>query len=154
MATFKDNAGKEWTVELDRNLIVGVRNTFDGLDLLSIDGAAYQRLRADPILLVDTIWLICEQQAKEQGVSSEDFGRSLAGDAISDATAALLAAILEYSPKHVREPLQQMMAKFDTVYDAGIARAMKQVTDPALTDKLLGKIDDNVTKSIDDFLNG
>ena len=52
----------------------------------------------DPCLLVDILWVVCEKQAKAQGVTDEDFGASLAGDSIEDATRAFLDELVDFFP--------------------------------------------------------
>ena len=44
------------------------------------------------------LYAACKPQADERGVSDEDFGRAMAGDAIEAATAALLEEIVAFCP--------------------------------------------------------
>ena len=54
------------------------------------------RVANDPILLCDILWVLCEQQAKADGVTDEDFGSSLAGDSIETATRAFLDELVDF----------------------------------------------------------
>ena len=44
------------------------------------------------------LYAVCKPQADERGVSDEEFGRSMAGDAIESATVALLEDIVGFCP--------------------------------------------------------
>ncbi|MCC6653332.1 MAG: hypothetical protein IT348_19430 [Candidatus Eisenbacteria bacterium] len=98
MAEFKDARGKRWDIRINVSAVKRVRDLL-GVELHRIlDPAADvgQQLE-DPETLVNTIYLLCSAQADEAGVSDEQFGRRLAGDAIAAATKALLAAIVEFA---------------------------------------------------------
>lgn len=68
MATFKDRNGKPWTIDLDAYLIRDVRKACDGLDLAALNGEAYDKLDADPVLLVDVLWILCASQANAASI--------------------------------------------------------------------------------------
>lgn len=98
MKTFKDNAGREWTVEITVSTIKRVRSLLE-VDLLEIaDSDLVKRLVSDPILLCDVIYVVCKPQADEQDVTDEQFGEAMAGDAIDDATTVLLEELVDFSP--------------------------------------------------------
>lgn len=65
-----------------------------GIDLTN--RADYLRLANDTTLYVRVLWLLCSAQADRRGVTPEQFGRSLAGNAIDRATAALIAASVPF----------------------------------------------------------
>ena len=98
MQTFRDNAGRTWAVSVDVAAIKRVR-ALAGFDLLSImDGKAADRLIADPVLLCDVLCAVCRPEAERLGVTDEDFGRAMAGDAIDHATQALLEELVSFRP--------------------------------------------------------
>ena len=98
MQTFRDNAGRTWTVSVDVAAIKRVR-ALAGFDLLSVlDGKAIDRLIADPVLLCDVLCAVCRPEAERLGVTDEDFGRAMAGDAIEHATQALLEELVSFCP--------------------------------------------------------
>jgi hypothetical protein len=98
MQTFRDNAGRTWAVSVDVAAIKRVR-ALAGFDLLSImDGKAVDRLIADPVLLCDVLCAVCRPEAERLGVTDEDFGRAMAGDAIDHATQALLEELVSFCP--------------------------------------------------------
>jgi hypothetical protein len=98
MQTFRDNAGRTWAVSVDVAAIKRVR-ALAGFDLLSVmDGKAVDRLIADPVLLCDVLCAVCRPDAERLGVTDEDFGRAMAGDAIDHATQALLEELVSFCP--------------------------------------------------------
>lgn len=98
MKCFTDNAGRTWTLASNVDVIKRVRGLLD-VDLLEIvEGKLIERLIRDPVLLCDVVYAVCKPEADAQGVSDEDFGRSMAGDAIEHATKALLEELVDFSP--------------------------------------------------------
>jgi len=98
MKVFKDNVGREWTVEVNVAALKRVKS-LAGVDLLGVlDGTLVERLIRDPVLLCDAVYAICKPQADERSVSDEDFGRAMAGDAIEHATEALLEELVSFCP--------------------------------------------------------
>ncbi|MDP5053114.1 MAG: hypothetical protein NWP69_04940, partial [Congregibacter sp.] len=73
--------------------IVTPLKALTGVQLLeAIDGDLITRLSTDPLLLGDVLFAICKPQADKQEITDESFGEGLAGNAIDDATNALLEA--------------------------------------------------------------
>lgn len=98
MRTFKDNAGREWTIDINVAALKRVRGLI-GVDLMKvIEGELVDKLIRDPVLLCDVIYAVCKPQADERKVVDEDFGRSMAGDAIDAATTALLEDLVSFCP--------------------------------------------------------
>ena len=106
MRQFTDTKDRVWEVELNVRQMKRVRDIL-GIDLVNViqagkDGAVatdtLDRVANDPILLVDILWVLCEGQAKAAGVTDDDFGSSLAGDSISDATRAFLDELVDFFP--------------------------------------------------------
>jgi len=98
MKTFKDNAGRTWSVSVDVDAIRRVRTALK-VNLTSTDFAAVlEQLLSDPVLLCDVLYVICKPEADRQKISDEDFGRSMAGDAIEHATAAFLEELANFTP--------------------------------------------------------
>ncbi len=98
MKTFTDNAGRTWTVAINVDAVKRVRALLD-VDLLEIvDGKLIERLIRDPVLLCDVVYVLCKPEADAQGVSDEQFGQAMAGDAIEHATRAVLEELVGFSP--------------------------------------------------------
>ena len=101
MKTFTDNAGRDWVIEINVASLKRIKG-LTGADLIglavSMDTSVAEKLASDPILLCDVLYAACKPQADERGVSDEDFGRAMAGDAIESATVALLEDIVGFCP--------------------------------------------------------
>jgi len=147
MATFKDTNGRSWTLSLDGPKIKRIRDAC-GIDLGAIDGKAYERMDADPTLLVDVLWLLCEKEAKEAGVTDEQFGMALVGDAIDEATEAVLDAITDFFPKRRRELLKALAAQNKATSNAAMNSLMAKIGDPELVKKIQATMEANLDAEI------
>jgi len=100
MRTFKDNAGRQWSVEINVAALKRVRG-LTGTDLMQvIEGTLIEKLIRDPILLCDIVYAICKPEAdtRTPPVSDEEFGKAMAGDAIEAATTAVLEELVAFCP--------------------------------------------------------
>ena len=106
MRTFKDNAGGTWSVTLNVLQMKRIRAHL-GIDLVNVitlDAGGkvkvdlVDRIANDPCLLVDILWVCVEDEAKAAGVTDEEFGRSLAGESIEEATRAFLDELVDFFP--------------------------------------------------------
>jgi NAD-dependent oxidoreductase involved in siderophore biosynthesis len=132
MKTFKDNAGRTWTVGIDVAAIKRVRSLLD-VDLMgAVEGKLLERLVSDPVLLCDVIYVVCKPEADAQNVSDEDFGRAMAGDAIEHATTALLEELVDFFPQGKRRVLHKALAKLQAVEARAVEYAQARLEDPEL----------------------
>ncbi len=129
MKCFTDNAGRSWTIAINVDAIKRVRGLLD-VDLLEIvEGKLIEKLIRDPVLLCDVVYAVCKPEADAKGVSDEDFGRAMAGDAIEHATKTLLEELVDFSPNprerailgKVLEKAQAVMEKARDVVEARLA---------------------------------
>jgi len=110
MKTFNDNAGRTWTVAINVNAIKRVRSLLDVNLLEVIEGELLEQLIRDPVLLCDVVYAVCKPEADEKNVTDQEFGRSMAGDAIDQATKALLEELVGFSPsRQSRANLQRIL---------------------------------------------
>jgi len=136
MKTFKDNAGRTWTVSVDVAAIKRVRSMLD-VDLMeAVDGKLFERLVSDPIMLCDVIYVLCKPDADAQSVSDEDFGRAMAGDALDHATTALLEELVGFFPQARRRLLAKALSKLKTLEARAMDVADKKLDSPELEAQL------------------
>ena len=118
MKSFTDNLGRTWTLVVNVAAIKRVR-AICGVDLNAIveidrnnnpTAELLERLSTDPVLLVDVLYAVCKTECDQKGVSDEDFGAAMAGDAIEQATAALLDEVVDFFPTAKRAALQKILA--------------------------------------------
>jgi len=118
MKTFADNTGRTWEVCVNVHTVKAVRAVLD-VDLTqaiqigdtekNLNTSLIDRLTDDPILLVDVLYVICREQAERLNVSDVQFGESLAGQAIADATKALLDEIVDFFPDAGRRRIGRLL---------------------------------------------
>jgi hypothetical protein len=157
MRTFKDNAGRTWSLTLSVWTVKKVRDLL-GVDLLDLGGepASAQkpgllfRLIADPVLLVDVLYVVCKDQADGASVTDEQFGRAMGGDAIDAATKAFLEELADFTPSprdraRARKVIATTWAMIDRAQDVLDVRAEKEL--PAAADALLKSLGSSSTSS-------
>jgi hypothetical protein len=115
MRTFIDNAGRTWTIAINVAAIKRVRGLL-GVDLFKLVDDGFQplsRLVSDPVQLADVLYCLCKGEADAKGISDEDFGRALAGDAITLAADAFVEELVDFFPD------ARARASLKKVIDAG-----------------------------------
>ena len=106
MRTFKDKKGREWQIDLSITTVKQVKDLVK-LDLLDIAKAQpIQRLAADPVLLVDTLFVVCMAQTKELNISDEEFGRGMGGDVLDEAVTAFIEEYIDFFQRADRANLK------------------------------------------------
>ena len=128
MQTFVDNTNRAWTVAVTVTGVKRVRATL-GIDIPSLiengsEGLA--KLLGDPISLVDVIYVLCRDQAEKQGVTDEQFGEAMAGDAIQGASNAFLEAFADFFQEpRVRAGIRKMLVLSRKVTDLAMSEMTK-----------------------------
>ena len=159
MRTFKDDAGRTWSLTLNVWTVKKVRDLL-GVDLLDLGGDAATRdkpgllfrLIADPVLLVDVLYVVCKDQADGASVTDEQFGRAMGGDAIDAATRAFLEELADFTPSprdraRARKVIETTWAMIDKAQDVLDARAEKEL--PAAVESALSALGSSSTSSPD-----
>lgn len=112
MHTFKDNADRTWSLNISVFAVKRCRALLNvNIYGLVTDGfAGMDDLLADPCKLVDVLFVLCMDEAKTAGVSDEDFGRGLAGDALQRASDAFVDELIDFFPDpRARAGLRKVM---------------------------------------------
>jgi hypothetical protein len=142
MQTFRDNAGRTWTVAVDVAAVKRVRSVLN-VDLLEyVDGSLLQRLAVDPVLLCDVLYVVCKPEADRLGVSDEDFGRAMGGDVIEHATRAFMEALVSFSPNpRDRANLKRVLNAMDNTMEKArdiVTRRLDEKLDEVMSTALRG----------------
>lgn len=118
MRTFKDNAGRTWTISLTVAAVKRVRDLAK-IDLLDLaNGRVFERLVADPVTLCDALYAACKPQADAEGITDEEFGEAMAGDAIEHASKALVEELIQFFPNaRERAALSRVVRTMDAAMD-------------------------------------
>jgi len=136
MAEFIDNAERKWSIQVNISAVKRVKALL-GVDLLELAGGdLLQRLVQDPVLLADVIYALIKPQADADGVTDEDFGAALAGDAIAEATTAMLEALADFFPSPKSGLIRKTIEKIRGAEAKAMAAGEKMIDDPA-TDRAI-----------------
>lgn len=101
MQTFTDSEGRGWKLTITIDTVRRVQS-LAGVNLVNIAEAdegqqpLMTRLELDLVLLVDVIWAIVEPQASAAGITSEQFGQALGGEAIASAHDAFWRELADF----------------------------------------------------------
>jgi hypothetical protein len=118
---FTDAAGRRWEVNVHVASVRRVRALLN-LDLYSLASdnlKPLSKLLADPCQLCDVLFVLCEPQAEKLGVTDEDFGRGMAGDALARGVDAFLAEVCDFFPNaRTREAIRAAVDAGRLVADA------------------------------------
>ncbi|RIK80201.1 MAG: hypothetical protein DCC68_11610 [Planctomycetota bacterium] len=109
MPSFKDTNGREWLVTLNVAQVKRVRERL-GINLADLqEGNLLARL-ADPVTLVDVLFVLVLPQADETNISDEQFASALGGDTLTEASTALLEALCDFFHEPQRTLLRKVLA--------------------------------------------
>lgn len=148
MKKFIDSKGRPWVVEVHVATIKRVK-TLAGINLLEVvEGELVERLSSDPILLCDVLYSVCKPQADREGVSDEDFGTGLAGEAISEATKALIEALVDFFPEPRRRLLQKAAAKFHQVQTKAFQMIETKLESTNIESQILERLEQDLQLAI------
>ena len=136
MKTFNDNAGRTWTVTVNVDAIKRVKSLLSVNLMEAVEGKLLERLVSDPVLLCDVIYAVCKPEADAKGVSDEDFGRSMAGDAIDLATTAMLEELCDFFPIGRRTLLRKALVKLRKLESMVLAAAEARLESPEIERQL------------------
>ena len=143
MHTFADNAGRTWTVTVNVDTIKRVRGLLD-VDLLDVvGGKLLERLVGDPVLLCDLVYALCKPEADAKGVTDEDFGRAMAGDAIDLATEAFLQELVDFFPSARRRLLAKALGKLKSLEAMAVETVEKRLDGPELEARMRAALEES-----------
>lgn len=136
MKTFRDTQGRDWTVEINVDAVKRLRSLLN-LNLLSVlddECRLLADLHDDPVLLVDVLYCVCKPQADERGISDEQFGRGMSGDALLHGAHALMESLSDFFPNaRQRGAFRNLLEKTRTMVERLLDYAETEINgiDPA-----------------------
>lgn len=110
MQKFKDKNGAEWEIVIDVRQAGRVRDAVK-VELFSIYDHEAKRLFTDPVLLVKTLEVLCQEQIKARHMTSDDFSAVFNGDALEAAADAMLEDVLNMVPSARQTTIRAALAK-------------------------------------------
>lgn len=131
MKSFKDSEGRTWEIAINVATVRRVRGSVLKLDLMKLvdDGAkGLGELLADVVGFVDLIYVLCQSQAEQRGITDEDFGRGMGGDSITAAADAFIEEFIDFFPQPAaRTNLRRLMSKSKEVGQILMDRGASQL---------------------------
>lgn len=119
MAKFKDNTGREWTVEI--SVATTMRLRAEGLNFYEMRDNGYKKLidvLMDDVDLSKWLYAILKPEAEKAGVDAEAFYVALGGDALNAACNALKESVLFFIRNaETRSDLQRAFDNLKRVED-------------------------------------
>jgi hypothetical protein len=129
MKTFKDSSGRDWTLAVTIDCVKRIRDALkvDLLDLFGGEPPLLTRLDTDVVLLCDAIFVALKPQADAAGVSSEQFGAALGGDAIIAARDAFWEALADFFQSLRRQEVVKAIHKQTELVTAAVKLAGQRI---------------------------
>lgn len=129
MRTFKDSAGRTWSVSLTVDAIRRVRSLLnvDLCNLLDGDPPLLARLELDPVLLCDVLFAFVKPEADAQSVTDVEFGRAMGGDCLTLAQDALFQELADFFRQRRRMDLAKAIQKQSQLVAAAVRTAESKV---------------------------
>lgn len=124
-----DDPIRTWELAIDVTQIRLVKDLV-GVDLHTAmdDGqAGLIALLRDTPRLVDVVFTLVRDQAKEAGVTDQDFGRALRGDTLDAMADAFVAELIDFFPSRVAIPLRHLVEKGKKVAQAMTSQALARL---------------------------
>ena len=151
MPKFTDADGREWRVDVTLEEIKQVRADLE-IDLLDVGSKElFARLVNDPVLIVDVLYVVLRKEADARSLDAVGFARGLRGDAVDDASRALLEALVAFFPKRRRAVLQAAVTKTNNWMEATANHAVTVIESEKM-DRLLTATMEKMTQTIDQQL--
>jgi len=101
---FKDSKGESWDCDINVGAIKRTKaNT--GIDFSALTKEHISDLYSDPVALVDVLYSVLFTQLKEKDITEEDFAERMGGDAVYDATHAMLEGLVNFTHSPVRKKI-------------------------------------------------
>jgi hypothetical protein len=127
--TFVDSQGRTWQLALTIDAVKRVRGLL-GVNLLELeqgDPPLLTRLGTDVILLCDVIFALVKPEADRVGVTDEQFGAALGGDAILAAQKAFYEELIDFFRRLGRGDLARASEKQQQVINQAVAAVEKRI---------------------------
>jgi hypothetical protein len=140
---FTDAKGREWRIALTYGVMQQVKEDL-GIDLLVVQNGVVQSQGLNDLkAFVNLLFVVCEDQAKEQSLSDVDFGRSLDGTSLKEAFAAFQAEyddFFQFSPV-TQEILRTSLGIAKEATDQLTKAAIEEISSPETKAAILQKLE-------------
>lgn len=140
MTSFRDAAGREWSVAINVGSVRRVREAMDfDIQALADDHCqALGALLADPVKMAAVLWHLCKEQAASFGVSEDDFYAAMFGETLDAAGEAFADAFFAFGRKPMRVLGKKVFRKAQEVEAASMemnAKLLDQIEAASLAER-------------------
>jgi hypothetical protein len=144
MKTFKDLKGRTWDININYSTIKRIKDLLgiNITDLINIDKetnldiSLLTRYASDIVLLIDTLYCICKDQADKLNITDVEFGESFSGEEADNALNALVEEVINFFPTAKKTLLNKVFSavrkKEMEIHQKAIAAMMSQEFDEKL----------------------
>lgn len=139
--------GRTWSLALNIGVVRRVES-LTGINLAVADANTFSALADDVFKFVDVLCAIVRPQLESAGVSDDSFAEGLAGQALEDASNAMLAALVDFFPPKRSAVVTHAFDKLKAMEDAAISRATAAI-DALTPDSVFGTASANSPASSD-----
>jgi len=98
MSVFKSSDGNEWRLYLDAFLLSDIQKE-TGIDLADVSAGGWAKLETDAGAVGRVLAVVCREEATTRKIDSRSFARTIRGETIDLARAALIAEGADFFPR-------------------------------------------------------
>lgn len=153
MKTFKDTAGRTWSLSLTIGSAKKIRDLLE-IDLFGDDiSTIVTDLASDPVRLAGVLWVLVADEAAAKDISEDDFFGAFSGDVIEAVTDLFLEELVQLYPEKKRIILHKILEKIRSAELRILEQAQAMVESDRL-DKFIEEKIREVEKDFDDKTSG
>ena len=157
MAAFKTKSGQVWSVNLDAPKVRKVKDLHQ-IELTNLETDPLRKIRNDPMILLDVVEILCEEESKERGLTDPyQFAKAIGPETeTKDAMLAAIGdAIVDFFPSgrasYVREVLAKHSEMGEMTNELTLAKMTDLLTDPATKQRLNDKATSEINATLDEM---
>ena len=146
MAVFRDNDDREWSVEISVYDLEQLKTRL-GIDMTESSTEPIQKLITDPYLMVNALYVLCEDQCKDRGMSDVDFGKMFKGDTLDGAFNALETAIVDFFRTPAQRKAMRRLMDTSGKISEGLTQAAMNELDQVDVEQVIDQLSKSLTGS-------
>ena len=99
MSVFKSSDGNEWRVYLDAFLLADIQKE-TGIDLADVSAGGWAKIETDAGAVGRVLAVVCREEIAARTTDARSFARTIRGESIDLARAALIAEGADFFPRN------------------------------------------------------
>lgn len=135
MRKITDLNGLEWKIQITVGTIKRVNSELN-LDIYNIANEGFlETIIEDYVRFIDMMFVICEDEAKERGISDIEFGKAFDGEHIDIAVDEFLTELVSFFPKSRRMSVEKALAKTQELAKVTGEKLVKKINEIDINEK-------------------